>query len=189
MDIDDDALVEPDEEEPKDVLLDNVKRLEEVQKLIKRDAHPDLAHQVSEAVQVARQRLRTAAPKPRRLQSLQLGIERKQQRIERLDHKLMGIDKELQGLETALEAKLESVRVEFTNRRLELLAQQAEVQAQREGATDLLLELRDVQNSLLPKQRSISDDLEVVARIANVLSSRMPQYTQAFQEFRAVAQA
>eukprot|EP00971_Amphidinium_carterae_P332978 6467429-Amphidinium_carterae.2 len=168
MDIDDDLWWSPKKRSPRMFCSTMSTRH------IKREAHPDLANQVSEDVQAARQRVRIAASKPRRLRFLQLGIE-------------------LHGLETALEVKLESVRVEFKNRCLELVtllvAQQAEIQAQERRGYRPVTGAQGCAGQPHPQTAQYQRQPSRCCKDCRCPLFPHATRTQAFQEFPAVAQA
>eukprot|EP00971_Amphidinium_carterae_P057000 1127072-Amphidinium_carterae.4 len=108
--------------------------------------------------------LREGEPAPKRLQSLQLGIERRRQKLEKFDATL-------EGLEGQLALALQAVHDQFRKKKAELEREEESLAEQRVAVAGGLHELREVQGGLLddsPKQITQSD----LSSLLKVMSAR-----------------
>eukprot|EP00971_Amphidinium_carterae_P342885 6482339-Amphidinium_carterae.1 len=173
--------------ESRDALASKLKHLEEGHKLLHDSAPPVVAEQLLAAIEATKLELRRTAPTPKRLQSMQVSIERRQQRIEKLDVRLSETAASLASLESDMQKELALVRSKFVAKKAEYTALAESLQSQRDAATEALIDIRQDQVELLAPDEGISKDFQAMQRITSLLKSRMPMYQQVWHEIESVA--
>eukprot|EP00971_Amphidinium_carterae_P083376 1650101-Amphidinium_carterae.1 len=147
----------------RDALLQRLRKQEEALRLLQTSGATSVAEQVSEGINSLREALREVEPAPKRLQSLQLGIQRRKQKMDKLHEQRRLTQSEMDGLEGQLEAEMHAVRVRFRAKRTELELKLAEIGEQEQHVADGLHELREVQGGV-----------QVVVRVMEALALRHP---------------
>eukprot|EP00971_Amphidinium_carterae_P257772 5116576-Amphidinium_carterae.2 len=185
---------ETEDKRNKQQLVDKIRKMEESRKLLDKHEPTQVLAGLDDALADARAELREAAPTARRLQSLQQGVDRKEDRLAKLQQKREELLKQQSSLEPQLYAEIETLRASYTARHKSFESQLEDLQQQTEALGEALQELREQQRSLVPVNAAEETkpgvgipEMEAFAKVLQALDSNMPQYGQVFHEMRAVA--
>eukprot|EP00971_Amphidinium_carterae_P233618 4636204-Amphidinium_carterae.1 len=115
-------------------LQQKIKRLEETLKALGEDGPPVVVAGLVEAIEEGKSRLRQITPTARRLQALQQGLDRRQQKLGKIDKKLTELHVAAAALEPAMAAALLVVQQEYRAKKVAMDKEIMLIQEQRRTA-------------------------------------------------------
>eukprot|EP00971_Amphidinium_carterae_P130832 2591807-Amphidinium_carterae.2 len=180
------------ESSQKDSLALKVRKLEETQKVLGGTGTPALLAELENELQQSRALLRASAPTPKRLQGLQSGIERRQEKVSKLEEKRVELQTSLESLEPHMMRELEQIRAQYMARRKDMELQLEQNQLHWDTAKEELQELTEQRALLVAPQVDESglptEDMTAFRRVLAHLVHTLPDYQQVFKEVQSVAQ-
>eukprot|EP00971_Amphidinium_carterae_P084241 1667717-Amphidinium_carterae.2 len=184
-----DNLAGPPTKAVRDALHAKLKQQEEALRLLQASGAGGLAAQLTDEIATTREAIREVEPAPKRLQALQLGIQRRKHKLDKLSEQRSSTLADLAGLELEMQNELQLVQERFRAKKCELELKLASLDTQEQNLSEGLQELREVQGDLLDHNDGelSQKDVQTVGRVMQALSHRFPGCAQAFEEMEHLA--
>eukprot|EP00971_Amphidinium_carterae_P225915 4480520-Amphidinium_carterae.2 len=197
-----DAAMCVDEHDPSDTtermqLQNKVKRMEDTLRFLGESGPPVAIAALVEAIDATKSQLRQVTPTARRLQSLQQGLDRREQKITKLGKKAAELHQAAAALGPSFAAAIHTLEQEYRAKQVTIEGELQQIAHQRSAAEAELMELQQEMVSLVPSTTSPahtrhqstvhSGDMAGFDKVTLALTAVCPDYAQVFQQVGQLA--